>query len=457
MQQITFSTLSAIVSNMVEGVIFLDSDDVIRVCNPAAERIRQVKADRILGRPIYDIHHPRTNERIRELLASLKGGMISASNRVIQVQNRYFDNTYSAVLDEAGGYLGTLLVSRDISEQRRLSAENQKLRKILETAPETPRLISQSEPMRKVLEMVEAVAPLDSTVLLTGENGTGKELIMERIHQLSYRHEAPLILVNCAALPDNLIESELFGHVRGAFTGAIEDRKGKFELAHGGTLFLDEIGELPVAAQAKLLRALQERVVYPVGGRREVRVDVRIIAATNRDLAADVASGRFREDLFYRLNVISIELPSLRHRRDDILLLAEHFVVQACHEMRKSPRRLAPQVRELLLAHPLPGNVRQLKNALERAVALGKGELILPDDLPPEFRLRKETTNEQIFSPELTLRDALTAFEQRYISQALCYYGRKKAETAQSLGISRKNLWEKLQRFGSEKANDTDR
>lgn len=450
MQQITFSTLRAIVSNMVEGVIFLDGDDIIRVCNPAAERIRQVKADRILGRPIYDIHHPRTHERVRELLASLRGGMISASNRVIQAQNRYFDNTYSAVLDEAGGYLGTLLVSRDISEQRRLSTENQKLRKILETVPETPQLISQSEAMRKVLEMVEAVAPLDSTVLLTGENGTGKELIMERIHQLSHRSDGPLILVNCAALPENLIESELFGHVRGAFTGAIEDRKGKFELAHGGTLFLDEIGELPVAAQAKLLRALQERVVYPVGGRREVRVDVRIIAATNRDLTADVASGRFREDLFYRLNVITIELPPLRQRRDDILLLAEHFVAQACREMRKPPRRLAPQVRELLLTHPLPGNVRQLKNALERAVALGKGELILPDDLPSEFRFRKAATGEQIFSPGLTLKDALAIFEQKYISQALCYHGRKKAETAQSLGISRKNLWEKLQRTGSE-------
>lgn len=441
----SLTVFEAIVAHMAEGVIFLDRDDVIRICNPAAETVRNVKAARILGRDICRLHPPHMHHRVRELLASLKSGTFSSCTRIVRVQNRHFENSYSAIRDHAGAYLGTLLVSRDITEQKRLSEENQNLRHP-RSAENDDLLVAKSAPMKKIMEMVEAVAILDSTVLVTGENGTGKERVVERIHRLSSRRAEPLIRVNCAALPVTLIESELFGHAKGAFTGAVEDHKGKFELAHGGTLFLDEIGEMPLAAQAKLLRAIQEKAVQPVGGRREVRVDVRIVAASNRDLALEVSRGAFREDLFYRLNVIPIEVPPLRDRRDDIIPLAEAFVAHFCKEMRRTPRRLSPQVRALLLSHPFPGNVRQLKHAMERAVALGKGELILPDDLPFDLSAPRTAAGCPGFFPDQSLRDALMNFERDYLQQALAHFGCRKVETARALGISRKSLWEKIQR-----------
>jgi PAS domain S-box-containing protein len=445
--QATLDVFQAIISHMAEGVIFLDGDDVIRVCNPAAERIRGVLAPRILGRPIFDIHPPKMHHRIRELLAALKSGTLSASNRVIQARNRFFDNSYSAIVDEEGNYLGALLVSRDITEQKRLSEENLTLRQGL-GAPGLPTIVAQSDAMKKVLEMAEAVAALDSTLLLAGENGTGKERLVEFIHHRSHRREGPLVRVNCAALPENLLESELFGYARGAFTGAVEDRKGKFELAEGGTLFLDEIGEVPLASQAKLLRAIQEKAVQPLGARREIKADVRIVAASNRDLAVEVSGGRFREDLFYRLNVITLEVPPLRERREDVIPLAELFLERFAGEMKRPLRHLSPQVRTLLLSHPFPGNVRQLQHAMERAVALGKGEVILPDDLPPELTGRQAPQDGPAFTPGQSLKEAVLHFERSYIGQALAHHRARRTETAQALGISRKSLWEKVQRHG---------
>jgi len=445
----------SIVDHMAEGVIFLDAEDIIRVCNPAAEQIRSVQAGRILGRPIFHIHPPRMHHTIRELLVSLKSGTVASVQRLISAQNRHFENSYAGIWDPAGRYLGTLLVSRDITEKKRLSEENLQLKQTL-TAGAGGTLVAQSAGMRRVLEVVEAVAGLDSTILVTGENGTGKERVVELIHRLSLRRDAPLVRVNCAALPESLIESELFGHVKGAFTGAVDDRKGKFELAHGGTIFLDEIGEMPVASQAKLLRAIQEKVVQPVGGRREVRLDVRIVTATNRDLAAAVAQGSFREDLYYRLNVIHIDVPPLRERREDILPLAEEFIAGFAREMKKPPRILSPQAREILLSHPLPGNVRQLRHALERAVALGKGAVILPGDLPPELSLRRPPACGPAFVPEQPLREAVEHFEREYLARALAHYGLRKVETARALGISRKSLWEKLRKHDLESADVTD-
>lgn len=443
----SLEVFKAIVSHMAEGVIFLDRDDVIRVCNPAAERIRGVKAPRILGRPIFDIHPPKMHHRIRELLASLKSGTISASNRIIRARNRYFDNSYSAIFDEDGNFFGTLLLSRDITEQKRLSEENMTLRRGGgDSGP--PKLVAQSDVMKKVLETAEAVAMLDSTLLVAGENGTGKERIVEFIHHHSHRREGPLVRVNCAALPENLLESELFGYTRGAFTGAVEDHKGKFELAEGGTLFLDEIGEVPLASQAKLLRAIQEKAVQPLGARREVRVNVRIVAASNRDLAVEVAEGRFREDLFYRLNVITLEMPPLRERREDIIPLAEIFLECFAREMKRPLLSLSPQARNLLLAHPFPGNVRQLQHAMERAIALGKGEVLLPDDLPPELTDRPLPQAGPVFSAAQSLKEAVHYFERDYIRQALVYHQARRSETARALGISRKSLWEKVQRHG---------
>jgi PAS domain S-box-containing protein len=436
----------AIISDMVEGVIFLDDHDIVRVCNPAAERIRGVKAARIMGRNILQLHARKTHDAVRDLLENLKSGKVSSIIRVIRVHNRYFENSYSAIRNSSGNYLGTLLVSRDITEQKRLFEEIQNLRN-RQRGDNTAAVVANSEGMQKVLELAEAVAGLDSTILITGENGTGKELVVDLIHALSPRHEGPLVRVNCAALPETLIESELFGHVRGAFTGATEDRKGKFELAHGGTIFLDEIGEIPYPSQAKLLRAIQEKTVQPVGGRKEIRVDVRIVAATNRDLTRSVESGEFREDLLYRLNVISIDVPPLRQRRDDIIPMAELFLSQYSRQMKKPLRRLSPQVVALLLNYPFPGNVRQLKHAMERAVALGKGELVLPDDLPPEITGRQDSPPSTSFVPDQPLRQVVDDFEKEYIAQALHHHGKRKVETARSLGISRKSLWEKIARY----------
>jgi len=436
----------SIVFSMAEGVIFLDENDIIRICNPAAEAIRRVRAERIIGRSIYAIHNPAMHERIGELLASLKSGAVASSSRIIQAQNHWFENSYAAIRDGDGNYLGTLLISRDITEKKRLAEENLHLKQAsgeVETL-----LVAHSPAMQKVVEMVETVAPLDSTVLVTGENGTGKERVVELLHQQSDRRERPLVRVNCAALPETLIESELFGHLRGAFTGAVSDRKGKFELAHGGTLFLDEIGELPLTSQAKLLRAIQERSIQPVGGRNEIRVDVRIVAASNRDLAAEVQAGRFREDLYYRLNVITIALPPLRERRDDIIPLASQFLDHFCSEMRRSRKSLSPEVRARLLACPWPGNVRQLRHALERAVALGKGAVLGVADLPGDLCGGDTLEPVPVAIGGVTLREALESCERDLICRTLAAQDGRKGEAAKRLGISRKNLWEKMARHG---------
>ncbi len=446
---------SAIVREMPEGVLFLDDEDVIRYCNPAAERIRKVHADKIVGRLIYTIHPAHAHPRLRELLTSLKSGSVAASNRVVKVQQRYFENTYSAVRDVDGEYLGTLLISRDITEKKRLSEENLQLKN---PVGEDDRLVPNSEKMRQLLDLIDSVAELDSTVLVTGENGTGKERVVERLHRHSLRRDKPLVRVNCAALPENLIESELFGHQRGSFTGAIEDRPGKFVLANGGTLFLDEIAELPLISQSKLLRAIQERMVQPIGGRREVLVDVRIVVATNRDLGAEVEAGNFRQDLFYRLNVIHFEVPPLRDRSEDIIPLAELFVEQFCHQMKRPLKVLAPEVRVLLQNHPLPGNVRQLKHAIERAVALGQGELLLPNDLPADLLGQEQIATVGLhfaYNPEECLEQIMGRHEREILQQALRAHQGRKNETAASLGISRKSLWEKLQRHALDAASVT--
>jgi transcriptional regulator with PAS, ATPase and Fis domain len=273
--------------------------------------------------------------------------------------------------------------------------------------------------------------------------------VVELLHQHSPRRNAPLAKVNCAALPENLIESELFGYVKGAFTGATRNRKGKFELAHGGTLFLDEVGDLPLAAQAKLLRVIQERAVQPLGGSEEVLVDVRIVAATNHILSDDVSAGAFREDLFYRLNVIHLEVPPLRERREDIVPLAQMFLEKFSTRMGKPVRTLSEEALRVLMASSFPGNIRQLEHAIERAVALSSGELILPDDLPPD--LLRDTTPDATAGPAFehatSLKENLNAFEREYIARVLKQFEYKKSAAAAHLGISRKNLWEKIQRY----------
>ena len=439
--------LNAILSHMNEGLIFIDNNHVIQICNQAAEKVRNVKADRIIGRSIFDIHPHRAHPQLSEMLVNMKTGDLPASHRIVHAQERYFDNSYSAINDEHGNFLGTLMVSRDITDQHRLAEEVSQLKNVLAVNEKGPPLIFKSPAMQRVLSILDSVAPLDSTVLLTGESGTGKECLVDLIHRLSHHSSKPLIKVNCGALPESLIESELFGHAKGAFTGAYADNKGKFVSANGGTIFLDEIGDLPLAAQVKLLRVIQDKIVQPVGMHKEILVDVRIVAATNCDLAKAVTEGRFREDLFYRLNVIAIKVPPLRERREEILPLAEGFLKFFARKMKKPLQQLSAPVREILLTHPLPGNVRQLKHAMERATALGKGDMVLPYDLPDDMVAKERTAEINLPLAQGNLKELLGRFEKEFIQQALSSNDGKKIPTAETLGISRKTLWEKIQRY----------
>ncbi|MDY0291772.1 MAG: sigma 54-interacting transcriptional regulator [Desulfuromonadaceae bacterium] len=437
-----------IVENMSEGVVFIDADDTIVICNKAAERIRTVRADKIIGKKIYTIHPKKMHERITQLLRSLRSGETDWATRNIVVKRRHIANSYSAIRAPDGAYLGTLLLSHDVTEEQRLRRENENLRKGASPGVRCC-VVARSSAAQKISEMTRALAAVDSTVLVTGESGVGKECVVDMLHRESSRSTAPLIKVNCAALPENLIESELFGYTKGAFTGATENRKGKFELADGGILFLDEIAEMPLMAQSKLLRVLQERVVHPLGGRSGVLVDVRIVAATNHVLADEVAAKRFREDLYYRLNVVNIEVPPLRERVDDIEPLANTFLQRFSEKMQRPLRFLSDEALQLLLQYHWPGNVRQLEHAMERAVALSSGELILVDDLPEEIRNIKRKTSPHSCGknhPEESLKEAVEQFEAEFIAAALRRHQNRKGQTAQTLGISRKSLWQKIQK-----------
>jgi PAS domain S-box-containing protein len=443
----------AVLASMGEGIIFADRADRIIYVNGAAEQIRGIKAENFLGRDLLAIHSPPARERIGAILAGLRDGTIPFHTRPLDTKGRIFENSYYPIRDEEGRFAGTVMVSRDITEKEHLKEENSVLREQLLSEHSCGDMIGRSPAMQPVFQVIRATAPLDSTILIGGESGTGKELVARALHQQSRRSPFPLVKVNCAALPESLLESELFGFERGAFTGAVRERKGKFEQADRGTLFLDEIGEMPLAAQAKLLRVLQEKTVERVGGNREIRVDVRIIAATNRDLRQDVAAGRFREDLYYRLNVIPINLPPLRERREDILTLASIFLDRFAREMGRPALKLSREAKQTLLGHPYPGNVRELKNAMERAAALCRGSYLSLDDLPPEFhghRLLPPPRTGPLESSRTSLLVAnLDHREAELIGQALAASGNRRGDAARLLGISRKTLWKKLRQHAA--------
>ncbi len=321
-------------------------------------------------------------------------------------------------------------------EQRALAADNQLLRAELSGKGAGPR-VSRSPAMRAIWQLVDKVAPARTTVLITGESGVGKELIARALHAQSPRAQAPFVPVNCGAIPEGLIESELFGHVRGAFTGAQSPRDGLFLAASGGTLFLDEIGELPLGLQVKLLRAIQDRRVRPVGASEDLEVDVRLLAATNRDLAAEVSAGKFREDLYYRLNVIQVHVPPLRERREDIQVLADQFLARFAAE-RGHPMRLSPEARRRLDDYPFPGNVRELENLIERAVTLSDGAEVALDALPAPLRVARPETS--LAAPALgagfSLEQHLASIEKELIDRALTQAAGIKKNAAALLGLT---------------------
>lgn len=341
-----------------------------------------------------------------------------------------------------------LAICRRASEARELKAENRKLRKEIRRRGQSTegRPIGKNKGFLEILELGETVAPTDSTILLSGESGTGKEVLARYLHALSSRSEGPFFSINCGALPEGLLESELFGHVRGSFTGAVKDKEGLLVAAKGGTFFLDEIGEMSPATQVKLLRALQEREVIPVGATQAVPVDARIIAATNRDLEEEIRRGTFRNDLYYRLNVIALHLPPLRDRREDIPLLARFFLAR---EGAKNPEVQEPSLSEesleILMKYDWPGNVRELENALERAVVVAGGPEIQPEHFPD--RVVQAPTPRLVDDPPPP-NPALEVIERAYIEWVLRAEGGNKSRAAEVLGIDPSTLYRKLNRYG---------
>ncbi len=341
---------------------------------------------------------------------------------------------------------------RKLLERRDLEREVVRLRAEADERERLGGLVGASPPMRELFQTIRRIAASRATVLLQGESGTGKELVARAIHDLGERADQPFVAVNCAALPDPLIESELFGHERGAFTDARERRIGKFETAAGGTLFLDEIGELGIGVQAKLLRALQEKQIERLGGSAPIEVDVRVVAATNRDLEADVAEGRFRADLFYRINVVPIPLPALAERREDIRRLAEHFLAAAREDAHRGPSRIARDAITALERYAWPGNVRELENAIARAVALAEGEVLEIADLPPAIvrASELEKLGDSVRTGQLGFDAALANFEKTLIVEALARADGNQTRAAEQLQITRRSLKLKMDRYGIE-------
>lgn len=334
-------------------------------------------------------------------------------------------------------------------QHRHLRQEVKRLRQTIETLDAPGELIGQSASMKKVYDLIHRLSDTDATVLLTGESGTGKELVARALHSQSRRAGRPLLAINCAAVPPNLLESELFGHVKGAFTDAHSDRKGLFERADGGTVLLDEIGEMPLEMQPKLLRVLEERKVRHVGGEKEISFDTRVIASTNRDLESEVEDGRFREDLYYRLNVVQIHLPPLRARGNDILLLAQKFVQKFSEKLSKPVRGISSEAARKLLEYDWPGNVRQLQNSMERAVTLTRFEQITVDDLPDKIR-HYESTKMVLVDSDAEHLLSLEELEKRYIERVLKAVSGNKTQAATVLGLDRRTLYRKLERYQEE-------
>ncbi len=337
--------------------------------------------------------------------------------------------------DDAGNIIGIVEVFRDISQLKELKDR-------LTDIFQFENIITKDRRMKEILSILPSVAQSKSTVLIQGESGTGKELVAKAIHNNSLRKDKPFIAVNCAAIPDTLIESELFGHVKGAFTGAHQDRVGRFELADLGTIFLDEIGDMSLATQAKLLRVIQEEKFERVGGSKTISVDVRIIAATNKNLSKEVKEDNFREDLYYRISVFPITLPPLRERKEDIPLLINHYIEKFNKEMEKNINNVSPQAMKVLLNYFFPGNIRELRNIIEHAFVCSRGNTILPEHLPGELVTASEHLE---ISPD---GSSLNQVEKEWIVKVLEKSGWRYQEAAKLLGISRTTLWRKLKDYG---------
>jgi len=439
--------VQAVLDSIAEGVFTVDRDGRITSLNRTAERILGFPGNGVLGQSGGDVLPPEIAGPTSPLHETLQAGR-SVRDREVLVTDRNgktipLSLSTGPFRDEAGTTLGAVCTIRDLREIERIAEERRSRAPFGEIIGKHPKI-------REIFDLVEMIKDSDSTVLLQGESGTGKGLFAQALHRLSPRHRHPFIKVSCAALPETLLESELFGHEKGAFTGAIKDRKGRFELADKGTIFLDEIGDLSPSVQVKLLRVLQEQEFERVGGTDTITVDVRVIAATHRDLTQLMREGKFREDLYYRLNVIPIHIPPLRERKADIPLLVEFLLERFAAKGKGKVMTLSPRVMAILMDHDWPGNVRELENALEHAVVCSRGGVIEPDALPRSLLMGKAG-----LAPERTTGKGLAqpmtsppASEKDAISRALEASHGNRGRAAEVLGIDRTTLWRRMRRLG---------
>ena len=430
---------SAILESISDGVFTINLDWEITYFNRAAEEITGVKRKHALGKLCWEVFRSNMCETNCALKQTLKTNqpIINKTAYIINAQGEKIPISLStAVLkDEQGKIIGGAETFRDLRELEQLKQTLSKQFKLGE-------LVSRSPLMQQIFETLPTIAKSDAPVLILGETGTGKELLAKTIHTSSQRKKRPFVAINCAALPEQLLETELFGYKKGAFTGAYQDKPGRFQLANKGTIFLDEIGDMELNLQAKLLRVLQEKTIEPIGGTQTLSIDVRIIAATNKDLSKLINEKKFREDLYYRLNVIKITLPPLRKRKEDIPLLADFFLSKFNHLHHKNILHISPEVISAFLNYDWPGNIRELENVIERAVILAKTQEITLQDLPEELSL---------FHPPPTSNHLLKAnkqeLEKNLLIQTLQKYANNKTKAAQALGIHKTTLYRKLKKY----------
>lgn len=444
----TVDNRDIILDSINDGVFTVDDGWRITSFNRAAERITGVPREEAIGRPCCEVFRASICETACAMRETLKTGrpIVNRAVYVLDAQNNRVPISISTAVfrDAEGNVIGGVETFRDLSMV-------EDLRKEIEAGYSFGDIVGRSHAMRQVFELLPRIAKSDSSVLIEGASGTGKELFARAMHNLSSRRKKRFVAVNCAALPDTLLESELFGYKAGAFTDARKDKPGRFALADKGTLFLDEIGDVSAAMQSRLLRVLQERVYEPLGGVEPVETDVRLIAATNKNLTKLVEKGTFREDLFYRINVIRLKLPSLRDRREDIPLLAEHFIAKFNRLQGKDIAGLADESLARLMEHNYPGNVRELENIIEHAFVLCRGAMIEPIHLPPQLRV--PTTGDAV--PNLAGM-TLQSMERLLIADALRRNDGNRTAAARQLGINPSTLFRKLKSLGIEPPENRD-
>jgi PAS domain S-box-containing protein len=422
-------------NSVTDGVFIIDAAGLVTYFNAAAERILGVPREQALKRPYTEIVYG-SGRKISSLIQPCDTGL-----ELLEQTDEFLtrDKTpvpvslsVSHLSDVSGNGIGSVVTFRDLTTLLELKKEIDEKYTYLD-------IISKNRKIREIFDILPAIAESDSTVLIEGKSGTGKELFARAIHNLSSRKNGPFVAVNCAAIPDSLIESELFGYVKGAFTDAVRDKIGRFAAANGGTILLDEIGELAKPLQVKLVRVLEQRRYEPLGSVVSSDLDVRIVCSTNRDLGMEVGLGNFREDLYYRINVINISLPELRERREDIPLLTAHFLKKLSLKMGKPPQTVSDEVMDVLISYDFPGNVRELENIVERMLVVSSGSVIGRRHLPPDL-IQKDTDDDDYSS----FKDEIEGSEKKMIQEVLTRYRGNRGLAARALNINRTTLWRKM-------------